>query len=169
NGLRPRPRRCIEDNGLLSPRPPRALGLPMSHQGADAAEEVDGSLPAVRRGQPHHLARCTNGGAEPGDGTVDALEQVGLSDAHCQRVYRGFLELMSLVDHEMLMRWQHCAAPQGIGEQQRMVGHDQVRVLRGAAAVPVEALLRLVVFTMGSETIICGRRGPEPEQLLEAG
>ena len=74
---------------------------------------------------------------------------------------------MSLVDHDVLMRRKHRAAPQCIGKEQGVIGDDQVSVLRRPAAVPVETLLRLVVFAMRGQTVIRCRRGPQPEQLLE--
>ena len=49
-----------------------------------------------------------------------------------------------------------------------MVRHDQVSVLRRSAAVPVETLLRLVVFAMRGQTVIRCRGCAQPEQLLEA-
>ena len=125
-------------------------------------------MPALRRGQPHRLAGCTDGGAEPGESAVDALQQVLLTYAHGQRIDCRLLELVSLIDHQMLMRWQHCAAPKGIGEKQGVVGDDQVSILRRSAAVPIETLLGLVIFTMRGETIIGSGCRSHPEQLLEA-
>src|SRR5205814_4030320 len=59
------------------------------------------------------------------------------------------------------------AAPQCVGQEQGVIRDDQVSVLRRPAAVPVETLLRLVVFAMRGQTVIRCRCGAQPEQLLE--
>ena len=65
------------------------------------------------------------------------------------------------------MRRKHRAAPQCVGQEQGVIRDDQVSVLGRPAAVPVETLLRLVVFAMRGQTVIRCRRGAQPEQLLE--
>ena len=57
DALRPGSRRCIEDEGLLTPGPQRELGLTLGQHGANGAEKVGHRLPAVRGGHPHGVAR----------------------------------------------------------------------------------------------------------------
>ena len=68
----------------------------------------------------------------------------------------------------MLIVGKHATASESIRQEQGMVGHDQVGIRSGAPAVPVETRLRLVVLTVGGQAIVRGRRGTQPEQIVQA-
>ena len=98
-----------------------------------------------------------------GGQTFEQREQARAVHLLAQTSRRRLFEVVGLVDHEVVEVREQAAPDLGVGEQERVVDHDQVRGFGlSAGAVDVALLLRAV----DPDTVQRVRRDLRPEHFL---